>query len=326
MKTKSAWIVGVAACVAMIAAQSATAATEVGNKCAATGGSSGAILVSQANAPGDPLPAAIPGDGVITRWSFTLGIPPEDVPLTETLKVFRPTGVPKQLQVVGESATITLSGGTQTAPTRIPVKAGDLLGGLATAGAESGVLYCTTGNAGDRVGVVSGSAPSGSTVTIEDEQDGLQNPIVVFVEADADHDGYGDETQDACPQSAAVQTACPLVTLDSVSFAGRNKVTVYVATSVAAPVSVSGTVKLGKKTVTLSGGSQNVTPGALSPFTLTLTQPIIKKLKTLKKSKNLTLDIAASATNVAGQVSSDLSQVKLKGLKKAVQPKKKQKR
>jgi hypothetical protein len=326
MKTKLAWIVGVAACLAMVGAQPAAAATEVGNKCAAGGGDSGALLVSLANAPGDPLPAAIPADGVITRWSFSLGIPTEGALLTETLKVFRPTAVPKQLQVVGESAPIFLTGGTQTAPTRIPVKAGDLLGALATSGGETGVLYCDTGNAGERVGILAGIAPSGSTVTIEEEQSGLQNPVVVFVEADVDKDGYGDESQDGCPQSAAVQTACPVVTLDSISLAGKSKVTVYVTAGAAAPVSVSGTIKLGKKTVTLSGGSQNVIPGALVPFTLTLTNPVIKKLKTLKKSKKLTLNVSASATNVAGQVSSDLSQVKLKGLKKPVKPKKKQKK
>jgi hypothetical protein len=323
MKTKLAWIVGVAACAVMIVAQPAAAATEVGNKCAAEGGDSGSILVSLANAPGDPLPAAIPADGVITRWSFSLGVPPiEGSSLTATLKVFRRIDIPDHLQVVGESAPMFLTLGTQSAPTRVPVKAGDLLGALATTGGESGVLYCDTGNEGERVGIISGIAPPGSEVAIEKELSGLQNPVVVFVEPDADHDGYGDETQDGCPQSAAVQAACPVVTLDSVSFAGKSRVTVYVAASIAAPVSVSGTVTIGKTAIALSGGSQNVAPGALAPFTLTLTSPIIKKLKTLKRSKGLTLDVSASATNVAGQVSSDLSQVKLKGLKKPAKPKK----
>jgi hypothetical protein len=31
-----------------------------------------------------------------------------------------------------------------------------------------------------------------------------------MVEPDADHDGFGDETQDACPSSAATQGACPV--------------------------------------------------------------------------------------------------------------------
>jgi hypothetical protein len=326
MKTKSAWIVGVAACIAMVAAQSAAAATEVGNKCAAGGGDSGALLVSLANAPGDPLPAAIPSDGVITSWSFSLGVPTEGASLTATLKVFRRTDVPEYLRVIGESAPMSLRTGTQTAPARVPVKAGDLLGALAISDGESGVLYCDTGDEGERVGIISGIAPFESEVPIEKEASGLQNPVVVFVEPDADQDGYGDETQDGCPQSAAVQTRCPVIALDSVSFAGRKDVTVYVATSATAPVSVSGTVKLGANTVALSGGNQNVTPGALTPFTLTLTSPVIKKLKTLKKSKKLTLDISASATNVAGQVSSDLSQVALKGLKKTVKPRKKQKK
>jgi hypothetical protein len=33
--------------------------------------------------------------------------------------------------------------------------------------------------------------------------------LSAVVEPDADHDGFGDVSQDACPQSAATQTACP---------------------------------------------------------------------------------------------------------------------
>ena len=184
----------IAACMASFA-QPAAAATEVGNKCAATTSTSGGVLISTANAPGNPLPATIPSAGVITKWSFSVAVPlPPEVPLTETLKIFRPTGGPKQVQVIGESVPEVLSGGSQTFATRISVQAGDLIGALATAGGSTGTVYCATGNPGDVVGVVTGTAPLGSTSPILAEESGIQNPITVLVEPDADNDGYGDET------------------------------------------------------------------------------------------------------------------------------------
>ncbi|HYG95854.1 MAG TPA: hypothetical protein VD741_01985, partial [Solirubrobacterales bacterium] len=148
--------VGAAFAILLLGATSASAATEVGNRCtvdetnaASTGG---AIAVSLANAPGSPLPAAIPSAGVITRWTFSVNLPNESgAAITETLKVFRPTGAPQQLQVVGESAPAVITGGTQAFPTRIPVKAGDLIGALAAVGGETGAIFCKTEVPGDRV-------------------------------------------------------------------------------------------------------------------------------------------------------------------------------
>jgi hypothetical protein len=37
-------------------------------------------------------------------------------------------------------------------------------------------------------------------------------PIRATIEADADHDGFGDETQDQCPTDATTQGPCPVVT------------------------------------------------------------------------------------------------------------------
>jgi hypothetical protein len=41
---------------------------------------------------------------------------------------------------------------------------------------------------------------------------GLHVPVTAQIEHDADNDGYGDETQDACPTNASTQGACPLPT------------------------------------------------------------------------------------------------------------------
>jgi hypothetical protein len=326
------WLAGSTALCSLALAQPALAATEAGNQC----GADGAVevpLVSLANGT-SPLPATIPADGVITSWSYTVSVSiPDEFVAFETLVVFRPTSIAKELQVIGESDNEVLAAGKQTFPTQIPVKAGDLIAGLLSVGGEEGSLLCDTKAPGDRVGLLSGppGAP-GSTVTIEEEAQGLQIPLVVSVEPDADGDGFGDETQDLCPQKAAFQSACPpdlcpqsaaieagcpLVTVDTIGLPKRSAVTVYVATSAQAPVHVTGTVKLGKgKTAALDGGIQTVAPGGLVPFKLTLTKAVIKKLKTLEKSRKLTLSVTASATNVAGLVSTDASSVPLVGQKK----------
>jgi hypothetical protein len=313
MRKRVAATAAIAAFCMVVIVQPAFAATEVGNKCAANDSEGGFSLVSLANSPGNP-PAVIPSSGVITRWTFSIGLPvPPETGLTETLKVFRPMGIPKLLQVVGESTPQSAVTGLGTYSTRIPVQAGDMIGALATVGPSTGTLFCETGSPSDRVGVIVGTAPPGSTVAISEEGVGLQNPVVVFVEPDADNDGYGDETQDACPQSAAFQTPCPTITLDSIAVSGQSKATVYVTASTDAPVKVAGTVKLGKgKTTKLSGGTHQVPAGKIVHFTLKFNAKLKAKLKELDPSQKLTLKITASATNVAGQVSTDVSKVKLK--------------
>ena len=290
---------------------SASAATEVGNKCAANTSAGEVVLISLANAPGSPLPAVIPNAGVITRWSFSLGLPiTSGTPLSETLKIFRPTGTPKQFQVIGESAPTSIAIGTQTFPARIPVHAGDLISALAAAGGETGSVFCETGNAGDRVSV----APAGSSTAVGEEAEELQNPIVVSVEPDADNDGYGDETQDKCPQSAAVQVACPAVTLSATGAAKKGLASIALTANIQATVTVRGAVKLGKgKSTELSGGTQIVAPGTLAKFTLLFSHKLRAALKALPSKRSLTLKVTASAPNIVGPATEKTLKLRLKG-------------
>ena len=84
-------------------------------------------------------------------------------------------------------------------------------------------------------------------------------PLAAVLEPDADNDGFGDETQDACPQSTAFQTLCPLITLDGSTKVGRKAVTVVIAASSEGSVSVKGVAQLGKgKKVTLKAKAKAV--------------------------------------------------------------------
>jgi hypothetical protein len=309
-----ATIIGLAAAALLLVAQPAAAATEVGNQCIGNESETEVTILSTANGPGNPLPATIPSAGVITRWTFNVVPIPSGI-LTQTLKIFRPTGAPNQFQAIGESSPAAIVSGLNTFSTRISVHAGDYLGTSGTAEGNVVTVFCKTTNAGDKIGVFSGVPPVGSTVTTAGEEGSFQNPITLSVEPDADNDGFGDETQDKCPQSAAFQSECPVVAVDAGSaIKKKGSVTVLVTTTTSAPVVVKGTVNLGKgKKAKLSGGKKTVTPGKIARFTLKFSKKMKARLKELTTKQSLQLKIVATATDLIGRKTTDKLKVKLKG-------------
>jgi len=299
--------------ISLLGASGATAATQAGSTCIGNESTEDFLLFGLAT--GGSPPAAIPSDGVITKWTFNIvPIPPGFI--SQNLKILRPSS-PGQFQVIGESGLQPISSGLNTFATRIPVHSGDLIGVNGFIEGESASVYCETGNPGDRLGVIAGSPGPGSNVTQLDEESSLQVPITVSVEPDADNDGFGDETQDACPQSAATQVACPLVTLSTTKQVRKGSVVIVVASSTEAPVTVKGVVNLGKgRKARLNGGTKSLTPGALGKFTLKFSRKLKKKLKELSLKQKLTLKVTVTGTNVAGQVTTKTLKVKLKGQSK----------
>src|SRR5262249_6795786 len=144
---------------------------------------------------------------------------------------------------------------------------------------------------------------------------------VGVVEPDADLDGFGDETQDRCPRSAALQTPCPVIVLDSYVLPNRTKAVVLVSTSTATAVSVSGTAKLPQQpkkagasaNATLQAVTKSVTAGKLNRFTLNSPSKLKSAIAALPAGKSITVKLQASATDAAGQKVSDKSQLKVKG-------------
>jgi hypothetical protein len=295
--------------VSLSSAGSASAATEFGDACFANDLAEQSVTLYEVFAPENPLPVTAPAAGVITKWR--VNVIPAPVSIPQTLKVLHPVG-PGSVQIVGE-ATQNVNGGGSTAETRIPVQAGDR---LALFGSAEGLLNCELPAESAVIGGFLGPGGSvGATVSTIEEPAAVRVPVTGFLEPDADKDGFGDETQDKCPQSAAFQVACPVVTVQAdTGKVGRGSVTVLVTTSTSAPVQVNGTVKLGKgKKATLKAPVQTVAVGQLAKFTLKFGGKLKKKLKELKPSKKLTLKITASATNPIGQVTTDLLNAKLKG-------------
>jgi hypothetical protein len=306
--------VGLAVLLLLLVVQSASASTQAGNQCVGNEAAENFTILSTANAPGGPLPATMPVAGVITRWTFNAV--PELPPgiLNQTLKMFRPTGTPGQFQVIGESTPALIAPGSNSFSTRISVLAGDMIGSYGATFEGPVTLFCETSNPGDRVGIVSGNPPLGSVATSAEELAGLQNPITVTIEPDADNDGYGDETQDQCPQSATLQVACPVVSLNASSVVKKTLVKVLVTASSQASVVVKGSVKLGKgKSAKLSGGTQIVAPGVISRFILLFPGKLKAKLEELSKKRFLSLKLTVKGANLAGAPTVRTLKVKLKG-------------
>lgn len=296
----------------IFASSSASAATEFGSNCMGIEGEPGFTVLDLTHSSTEPLPASAPVSGVITRGKTTYEevVPPRH--LSVTLQVYRPAGA-NQLTLVGQAPPAPVSPGANTFATRVPVQAGDHLGFSVLSDGEAVGLFCRTFDTADVVAYFEDPPPLGGTSPFG-TADEFRAPLAAVIEPDADNDGFGDETQDGCPQSAAVQTPCPPISLDASAKAGKKAVTVSIAASSEGSVAVKGVVKLGKgKKATLKAKPKTVFAGKAATFRLKFNAKLKKRLQELEPSKELTLKVTASATNVAGLVTTDMAKVKLKG-------------
>jgi hypothetical protein len=189
-----------------VLAPSAFAAVTIGQTFAPTVSWGGSGTIIETTSLGNSY--VVPSDGVITSWSF---MAPTDVaPLK--LKMLRSAGG-NDFTTVGESQLKTPTASTlNTWPTRIPVRAGDFLGEYYAS--DTHPLGDTPGYLSQEISSSVGDPvvdpPPGTTKTYgQSSPGGYQVDGSAVLEADADHDGFGDETQDQCPTNAATQGPCP---------------------------------------------------------------------------------------------------------------------
>ncbi len=303
--------VGLLVAMSLAGPGTASAATEFGDNCVANEATATEpVTVFGVVASGNPLPLTSPVSGVMTQWKSVLVPAPVSIP--QTLKVLRPAG-PNLVQIIGE-APGSITGGVNTFNTRIPVQAGDRVALFGDP--TSGNLVCrTTGVEQIIGGFVGPGGGVGTTVPHVVQETDARIPVTGVVEPDADNDGFGDETQDKCPQLATTQVACPTIAVNALTAIKRKgSVVVLLTTDNAAPVTVAGTVNLGKgKKAKLSSKAQTVVPGTVSRFTLKFPKRLKKRLQELARKRSLLLKVTASATNTIGQVTTDKLNVRLKG-------------
>jgi hypothetical protein len=313
-------VLGVLVAAALIGAPAASASIEAGDDCVANTAEGIFTLVPIARVSPSPLPLTTPVGGVVTSWKVNSGV---TEPVLEQMRVMRSTGSSSDFRVIGESDEGLVSKGANVFPTRIPVQPGDRFGVFGTV---QDVVYCfPTGNEGDVTGGYLISAAVGSTHTFFPVTE-VRVAMIAVIEPDADGDGYGDETQDKCPTSAATQGECPTLALDAFPIVLKQSILLLVGASSETTVTVTGQAQWGfkpkpksprrskaKLIIGLHGGTQTVRPGAVAHFTVKLPKLIKQRLLDLPPSKSVKVTLNASAKDPAGRLSARTITVRLKG-------------
>jgi hypothetical protein len=206
---------GAAICLVLAAAAPASAAVTIGQAPPAPDGladcAPGSLVqVSNAQGPGYAVPS--PG-GVITRWRTSA---------TGALSLLLWREVSTGWRLLSEDSRTASGGGAVVEfAVRIPVSGGEHLG----LGSAKEVLDCGvfTKMGKDVIGVT-GEVAVGSTPALLLEG-GWRLNVAADIEPDADHDGFGDETQDGCATDASRQGACPDVDPPETTITGHPKKT-----------------------------------------------------------------------------------------------------
>jgi hypothetical protein len=289
----------------------------------------GATLFPLAVSPNNSLAIDVQQAGVATRWRVRS--PGIDVH-TEKLKVFRSVFGANRVQVIAESNLENVTDGHESFGIRIPVQASDRFGVTGKPG--EGAIACIPGRTDDIAGEFFGEGPLGSSQSFN-EDEGAQAAVSAVIEPDRDGDGYGDETQDGCPQSAAYQGPCPTITLDTFPIVLKRSVLVLVSTSEASSVQVFGQVgwkprhkggALASKTtknaghhlstgviVGLSGGTTMAKPGEVTPYNVKLPKSVIRHLDQISPKQVVKGTITAQTTDLAGRLTEHTITIRLHG-------------
>ncbi|MGH2960070.1 MAG: hypothetical protein ACRDKE_10730, partial [Solirubrobacterales bacterium] len=146
-------------------------------------------------------------------------------------------------------------------------------------------------------------------------------PVFATLEADIDKDGYGDETQDKCPQSAALQDPCPVLAISQKLAAAKGAISITAAASVDTSLTATATVKvpkLGSKkaaTVTFSSKASAFSAGQIGTIKLKLPSRVKSALAATKKSKKLKFSVTLTGNGLANTATS-VKSISLTGTQK----------
>jgi hypothetical protein len=183
--------------IGLVGPSSATAATQIGETFTPNL-TDGNVTEIQSGSPASQYAAPVPG-GVITSWSFQASASP---PPQLKFKVARQVAG-NDFRIVGEEGPHAPTAGVlNTYPAQIAVQAGDVIGLF-----FDGIGHGTRSASGYTIRYVGGDQPPGTTATFGGLSTGFQLDVSAILEPDADNDGFGDETQDACPADPALQEA-----------------------------------------------------------------------------------------------------------------------
>ena len=186
-----------AAVAAALTIAAPASASTIGSTTIAEPGNCGADLVAWESDAAYTAPA----DGIIATMSTNTSTAGKHF----TFKIMRSAA--GGATVVASSGPITEVAGINTVTLNVPVKAGDMLGFYSSDGADCAVSASGGGNVSVKSSA-GGDPPVGATV-VPEASGPAQLALSATFEPDADHDGFGDETQDSCPTDPGIHTgAC----------------------------------------------------------------------------------------------------------------------
>jgi hypothetical protein len=328
--------IAVALATASPAAGWGTGPTEFGNPCVGNATAPGITAIGLDSGDYLPFPQnagpwELRGGGpnaVIVSWKAQVA--PGQGPLAQQLVAFRQMGESEE-QLVGESAVETLVAGTNEFKTRIPIPEYALIGLRGPAA----TLLCE-GASGEFTGEVEGAFLPGETRSFKMVLDSGV-PAVAVAERDEDNDGYGDLTQDGCPDNSAFHGPCPFVRLENgIEEVRPNGILIRSWANVASQMQVSGYVvwrplprreagstkvrRQPKRTTVLEESAQSVPASTRAQFWVPLPRVVIRRLRQLSPDQHLnaTLNLVVSgAPELEGRTMTKELHAKLPGLARA---------
>lgn len=275
------------------------AAVEIGSRCTASGGDQG-TRVQTTVAPGGPVYSA-PTAGIVTKWGLSV---PAEQSGTVRLKIVSYDGGTAAWTVLGQSDAMQAVGGLNMFDTRIPVAAGNTIALYSPTYAA----YCLSGvPPGDTTSVpIYGSdVQLGEVFTPDTSKYGSHLALFAVIEPDADGDGFGDESQDLCPQRADMQIACPAVSIASLKRkAGKKRLKLTLATNTQTTVKLTASARIpasgGKraKTIRFKMLTKASNPAGSTIFTLKYPSKLRSALNSLPRRSKIKLTLKFSATGL----------------------------
>lgn len=278
---------------AVAATAPAGAATTIGSTCNSFQGGSPLMIQTGIN-PGTTS-YTVPFDGVLTSWRTDRTATPSEGLVSAILA----TGGGSNWVIAAATPYEFVPGSAPAGfAARVSVRAGQQLGSSTY---NSPALMCGTSATADLLegGPVK---PVGSPFTTSTSSADRVN-IEATIERDADGDGYGDETQDGCPQSASFQKACPLLTLGQRSTSSPRRISVQVTASSDTSVTATATITLASKTTAkVKSKATAISAGSFKTIKLSLPSSVRSALKRKKLKATVTVSgsgLANTATSSA---------------------------
>jgi hypothetical protein len=323
--------------IALLTASPATAATTIGSSLQGTAegpvcSSSGPMQAEHSctvaqqgpnplyTAPGGPV---APFGGIVVRWRIVTGTAPAGtVAIEARLHAVREnTGG----AVEGNYTSIPLAEpGLHVFPARLPIAAGERLAlDTLITNRASEAAWLPMVHYAPEAGLPDEWTPAllGGETRAPSEFPTSSYDVMLNadIEPDADHDGYGDETQDLCPTNSAIHTACPgqlgppapdtrppktkLTYPVRQDFIGKKLVLVHLRSDEAASVVASGQLEApGKHTIWgIRGAKAPVAAGQRVTLRLKVPHSPLKAAKlALAKGRKVHVKVTLFAVDAAG--------------------------